>query len=60
MASKHKPQGLKRNIEFAHKGGDVAKVARDKMEEQLGESIVTKDNKLSYQYVEEKQLVYQK
>lgn len=60
LASKHKPKGLKRNIEFAHKGGDVAKVARDKMEEQLGESIVTKDNKLSYQYVEEKQLDYQK
>lgn len=60
LASKHKPQGLQQNIEFAHKGGSVAKVARDKMEEQLGETIVTKDNKLPYEYVEEKQLDYQK
>lgn len=60
LASKHKPQGLEQNIEFAHKGGSVAKIARDKMEEQLGESIVNKENKLPYQYVEEKQLDYQK
>lgn len=60
LASKHKSQGLQQNIEFAHKGGNVAKVARDKMEEQLGETIVTKDNKLPYEYVEEKQLDYQK
>lgn len=60
LASKHKPQGLKQNIEFAKKGGDVAKVARNKMEEQLGESIVTKDNKLPYQLIDEKQLDYQK
>ena len=58
LASKHRPQGLEQNIEYAHKGGDVAKIARDKMEEQLGESIVVKDNKLSYQYIEEKQLDY--
>lgn len=60
LASKHKPQGLQENIEFAHKGGHVAKIARDEIEKNLGETIVTKDNKLTYEYIEEKQLDYQR
>lgn len=31
-------------------GGHVAKVARDDIEKNLGESIVTKENKLNYKY----------
>jgi len=50
LAAKKKPQGLKDNIDVAKIGGGVAKAARDNMESALGESIITKDNKLNYQY----------
>ena len=56
IAKKQKPQGLQENIIVAKKGGNIAKVARDNLEEQLGELIITKDNKLNYEYLEEKQL----
>jgi len=53
LAAKKKPQGLKENITVAKIGGNVAKVARDNLEENLGESIVTSNNKLNYKYIEE-------
>ncbi len=54
LAAKKKPQGLKENIKIAKTGGNVAKVAKDELEEQLGEKIVNSDNKLDYEYVDEK------
>ena len=39
---------------MAKTGGSVAKVARDKLEEQLDESVITKDNRLNYEYNNEK------
>ena len=56
IASKQKPQGLKENIKVAHKGGNIAKQAKDSLEKELGESIVTKNNKLNYEYIDEKQI----
>ena len=56
LAKKRKPQGLKENIKVAHAGGQVAKNTRDEIENLLGESIVTNQNKLSYQYIDEKKL----
>ena len=56
LVNKKKPQGLKENIEIAKKGGNVAKVARVQLEENLGETIVTRNNKLNYKYIEEKNL----
>ena len=53
LAAKKKPQGLKENITVAKIGGNVAKVSRDNLEENLEESVVTQDNKLNYQYKEE-------
>ena len=35
-------------------GGNVSKVARNDIEKKLGESIVNKDNNLSYQYTSDK------
>ena len=52
LAAKKKPQGLKENIDVARIGGQVAKVARNELEENLEESVVTKDNKLSYNYID--------
>lgn len=37
---------------MAHKGGKIAKVARDEIEREIGESVVTKNNKLDYEYDE--------
>ena len=56
LAEKHRPQGLEQNKEVARMGGHAAKVAREDIERNLGESVVTKQNRLNYEYNEEKQL----
>ena len=53
LVKKHKPVGLKANKEIAKMGGHTSKVARDDIEKNLGHSVVSKDNALSYKYVEE-------
>ena len=50
LAEKHKPQGLEQNKEVARMGGHAAKVAREDIEKNLGETIVTKQNRLNYEY----------
>ena len=55
IAAKQKPNGLNENIKVARMGGHAAKVARDDIERNLGESVVTRDNKLNYKYIEEKE-----
>ncbi|MBQ9072758.1 MAG: Bro-N domain-containing protein [Bacilli bacterium] len=52
LAKKHKPTGLEENKKIAKVGGNVAKVARDDLEEKLGESIISSQNILNYQYVD--------
>lgn len=56
IASKQKPNGLKENIKVAKMGGHAAKVARDDIEKNLGESVVTKTNKLNYKYIEDEKI----
>ena len=56
LAIKRKPQGLEENIEVAKRGSGVAKNARDDIEELLGETIITKENKLNYQYLDNRYL----
>ena len=56
LAAKHKPQGLEQNKEIARMGGHAAKVARDDIERNLGESVVTKQNRLNYEYSNEKEI----
>ena len=56
LAEKHKPQGLEQNKEVARMGGHAAKVAREDIEKNLGESVVTKQNKLNYEYKETAEL----
>ena len=52
LAEKHKPKGLEQNKKVAKMGGHAAKVARDDIEKNLGESVVTKQNRLNYEYKE--------
>ena len=53
VAKKNKPQGLKENIKVAREGGSVAKDARVDLEKKIGESVITKNNALNYEYKEE-------
>ena len=53
LAEKHKPQGLDQNKEVARMGGHAAKVAREDIEKNLGESVITKQNLLNYEYKDE-------
>ena len=50
LAEKHRPQGLEQNKKVARMGGHDAKVAREDIEKNLGETIVTKQNRLNYEY----------
>ena len=56
LAKEYKPYGLKENKEIAKKGGHVAKVAREDMEKELGKSVVSKENALNYQYINDNKL----
>lgn len=53
LAKKHMPYGLEQNIKIAKMGGSAAKAARDNLEKNLGESVITKQNALNYQYMDE-------
>ena len=52
LAKKHKPKGLKQNEKIAKLGGTAAKMARDNIEKNLGESIVSNKNALNYEYID--------
>ena len=53
LTKKHKPQGLKENRKIAKAGGEVAKIAREDLENKLGKTVISKDNKLNYKYIED-------
>ena len=57
LAKKHRPLGLEQNKKVAKMGGHAAKVARDDIEKNLGETVVSKENTLSYKYVEEEMMI---
>ena len=57
LVKKHKPVGLKANKEIAKMGGHASKVARKDIEKNLGNTIISKDNVLSYAYVEENLII---
>ncbi|MGM9874680.1 MAG: BRO family protein [Bacilli bacterium] len=60
LARKHRPLGLEQNKKVAKMGGHAAKVARDDIEKNLGETVVSKDNALSYKYVEDDLMIENK
>lgn len=53
LAKEHKPYGLKQNKKIAKMGGHAAKVARDDIEKNLGKSVISNQNTLRYQYIDE-------
>ncbi len=53
LAKKHRPYGLEENKKVTHMGGHAAKVARDDIEKNLGETVVTRKNALNYKYLDD-------
>ncbi len=53
LAKEHKPYGLEQNKRIAKMSGHAAKVARSDIEKNLGKSIISSKNTLSYQYIDE-------
>ncbi len=37
---------------MAKRGGNIAKITRDNLEKELGRTVVTKENTLNYQYID--------
>lgn len=60
LAKEHKPYVLKENRKIAKLGGHAAKVARDDIEKNLGKSVISKTNALSYKYLEDNKLSKEK
>ncbi len=60
LAKEHKPYGLKENKEIAKMGGNVSKVAREKLEQKLGKSVISVNNSLGYKYKEEQKRIEEK
>ena len=60
LAEKHRPIGLEENRKIAKEGGQVANNTRKDIEARLGEPVVTKNNALSYQYVDESKQIENK
>ena len=56
LAKKKNPKGLEENRKIARKGGNVSKVARDQLESELNESVISKDNYLNYEYKNMKEI----
>lgn len=53
LAKKHRPYGLRENRKITKAGGEVAKTARNDLEQKLGESVISSENALNYKYIEE-------
>ena len=56
LAKKKNPKGLEENRKIARKGGNVSKVARNQLESELNESVISKDNYLNYEYKNKKEI----
>ena len=56
LTKKKNPKGLEENKIIARKGGNVSKVARNKLESELNESVISKDNHLNYSYNDNKKI----
>ena len=57
IARNEKPQGLNQNRKVAKRGGGVAKRTKDFFEEETGSKVISKDNSLNYQYLDDDKLI---
>ena len=52
LTKEYKSYGLEENKKMAKRGGNIAKITRDNLEKELGRTVVTKENTLNYQYID--------
>ena len=52
LTKEYKSYGLEENKKMAKHGGNIAKITRDNLEKELGRTVVTKENTLNYQYID--------
>ena len=60
LAKEHKPNELIENKKIAKRGGNIAKITRDNIKKELGRTVITNQNTLKYQYVDEEKLLSNK
>ena len=60
IAKNEKPIGLSNNRKVAKRGGGVAKRTKDFFEEETGSKVISKDNSLNYQYLDDSKLIEKK
>ena len=60
LTNKFKPYGLEENKYVSNKGGKVANTAKQVLEEELGETIITNKNNLNYEYIDENNYIESK
>ena len=53
LVKEHKPYGLNENKEIARRGGNIAKITRDNLEKELGRTVITSENALNYEYIDD-------
>ena len=56
LAKTYKPHGLSENKKIAKKGGTIAKITKESLEKELRRSVITEDNTLNYEYIDNKKL----
>ena len=54
LAKEHKPYSLNQNKEIAKRVGQIAKNTRDNLENELHKSVISNQNNLNYQYIDER------
>lgn len=53
LVKEHKPYGLNENKEIARRGGNIAKITRDNLEKELGRTVITCENALNYEHIDD-------
>ena len=53
LVNEHKPFGLAENKKIARRGGNIAGVAKENLERELGRSVLSSNNALNYRYLDE-------
>lgn len=54
LAKEHKHYGLEQNKNIARRGGNIAKITRNNLEKELGRTVISNENTLNYEYIDEK------
>ena len=60
IAKKKRPKGLNDNIGVARRGGKIAGNTRRDLEQEIGDSVVTSNNALNYEYIDELEIEMKK